>query len=66
MGYGDKQVRELEQTIEAATCDVVLSGTPVDLRRLVKVSKPILRVRYELDEIGRPNLEDVLKDWEFL
>ncbi len=66
MGYGDKQVRELEQTIEAATCDIVLSGTPVDLRRLVKVSKPILRVRYELDEIGRPNLEDVLKDWDFL
>ena len=66
MGYGDKQVRELEQTIEAATCDVVLSGTPVDLRRLVKVTKPILRVRYELDEIGRPNLEDVLRDWEFL
>jgi predicted GTPase len=66
MGYGDKQIRELEQTIEAAACDVVLSGTPVDLRRLVKVSKPILRVRYELDEIGRPNLEDVLKDWDFL
>lgn len=66
MGYGEKQMRELEQTIDAATCDVVLSGTPVDLRRLLKVNKPIVRVRYELDEIGRPNLEDVLRDWEFL
>jgi predicted GTPase len=66
MGYGDKQVRELEETINAAACDVVVSGTPVDLRRIVKANKPIVRVRYELDEIGRPNLEDILKDWEFL
>ncbi|HEV8595705.1 MAG TPA: cyclic 2,3-diphosphoglycerate synthase [Thermoplasmata archaeon] len=66
MGYGDKQVKELEDTINAATCDVVVSGTPVDLRRIVKANKPIVRVRYELDEIGRPNLEDVLRDWEFL
>ena len=66
MGYGDKQVRELEQTINAASCDVVVSGTPIDLRRIVKANKPIVRVRYELDEIGRPNLEDVLREWEFL
>ena len=66
MGYGDKQVQELEQTINAATCDVVVSGTPIDLRRIVKANKPIVRVRYELDEIGRPNLEDVLREWEFL
>jgi len=66
MGYWEKQVRELEQTINAAVCDVVVSGTPVDLRRILKANKPIVRVRYELDEIGRPNLEDVLRDWNFL
>ncbi len=66
MGYGDKQVGELQETINAATCDLVVSGTPVDLRRIVKANKPIVRVRYELDEIGRPHLEDVLRDWEFL
>jgi len=62
MGYGGKQVKELEETINAADCDLVLSGTPVDLRRIVKVNKPIVRVRYELDEIGHPNLEDVLRE----
>jgi len=66
MGYGEKQVAELAETINATPCDVVVSGTPVDLRRIVKANKPIVRVRYELDEIGRPNLEDVLRDWEFL
>jgi len=66
MGYGEKQVAELAETINATPCDVVVSGTPVDLRRIVKANKPIVRVRYELDEIGRPNLEDVLREWEFL
>ncbi len=63
MGYGDKQIAELQETINAATCDLVLSGTPIDLRRVLKVNKPVVRVRYELDEIGHPNLEDVLKDF---
>jgi len=63
MGYGGKQVKDLEETINAADCDLVLSGTPVDLRRSVKVNKPIVRVRYELDEIGHPNLEDVLHEF---
>jgi len=63
MGYGGKQVKELEDTINAADCDLVLSGTPVDLRRFLKVDKPIVRVRYELDEIGHPNLEDVLREF---
>jgi len=63
MGYGDKQVAELQETINAANCDLVLSGTPIDLRRVLKVNKPVVRVRYELDEIGHPNLEDVLKDF---
>ena len=63
MGYGDKQIAELQETINAIECDLVLSGTPIDLRRVLKVNKPVVRVRYELDEIGHPNLEDVLKDF---
>jgi predicted GTPase len=61
MGYGDKQTRELAQTIEAVDCDLVVSATPIDITRVIKVSKPILRVGYELEEIGTPNLKDVLK-----
>jgi predicted GTPase len=61
MGYSDKQVKELEMTINAAKCDIVIEGTPIKLERLVKVNKPIVKVRYELDEIGKPNLEDILK-----
>ncbi len=63
MGYGDRQIKELEQTINAANCDVVLSGTPIDLRRILNTNKPVVRVRYELDEIGHPNLEDVLDEF---
>jgi predicted GTPase len=53
MGYGDAQVRELEQTINAVDADLVLIGTPIDLKRIVKINKPSQRVRYELQEIGR-------------
>lgn len=61
MGYGDQQVKELEQTINAADADLVLIATPIDLTRLVTIHKPSQRVRYELQEIGRPTLEDILK-----
>jgi predicted GTPase len=61
MGYGAKQTRELAQTIEAVDCDLVVSATPIDITRVIKVSKPILRVGYELQEIGTPTLKDVLK-----
>ncbi len=61
MGYGDKQMRDLEKTIENADVDIVVSGTPIDLTRVVKVNKPMQRVRYELQEIGVPTLEDLLK-----
>ncbi len=60
MGYGDEQLAELEATINATDCDVVVSGTPVDLARLIDSRHPIRHVRYELDEIGRPNLADLL------
>lgn len=62
MGYGNDQVRELEDTINRADCDVVVSATPVDLHRVIKVNKPIVRVRYELCEIGHPTLEEIIVD----
>jgi predicted GTPase len=60
MGYGDAQLAELEATINATDCDVVISGTSVDLSRLIHSRHPIRHVRYELEEIGRPTLADVL------
>lgn len=60
MGYGPKQMKDLEATINAADCDLVVSATPIDLRRVTSFDKPALRVRYELQEIGRPTLQDVL------
>ena len=61
MGYGKEQMKELEKTINKAKCDVVIIGTPIDLRRLLKINKPAVRIRYELEQIGKPNLEDILK-----
>ena len=63
MGYGEKQIKDLEETINNTPCDIVVSGTPIDLNRVVKVNKPIVRVKYDLEEIGKPTLEDVLKDF---
>lgn len=62
MGYGGKQVKDLEATIAAVDCDAVIIGTPIDLRRVVKIKQPSTRVTYELQEIGHPTLEDVLKN----
>jgi len=61
MGYGEKQCQDLAATIEKIPCDLIVSGTPIDITRVIKVSKPILRVGYELEEIGTPTLKDVLK-----
>ncbi|MCD6523164.1 MAG: GTPase [Candidatus Diapherotrites archaeon] len=63
MGYSKQQIKELEQTINKAKCDVVLSGTPIDLTKILKVNKPVIRVRYELDEKGHPNLNDVINEF---
>jgi predicted GTPase len=60
MGYGDDQIRDLEETINATDCDLVLSATPIDLRRILNVRHPMDRVRYELQVIGRPTLEELL------
>jgi predicted GTPase len=62
MGYGEEQVGELEQTINAVDCDLVLIATPIDLRRLVDIRHPIDRVRYELQVIGEPTLEGILTE----
>jgi len=61
MGYGEKQTKELAATINSIDCDVVVSGTPIDLNRVITTNKRLLRVRYELDEIGSPTIKDVLK-----
>ncbi len=64
MGYGEQQVRDLEATVRATPCDAVAIGTPVDLRRLLRFEVPTTRVRYELQEVGSPTLEDVLAPWK--
>lgn len=63
MGYGKEQMAELTQTIDRVPCDLVISATPIDLGRLIKTNKRILRVTYELEEIGSPTLKDVLRDF---
>jgi predicted GTPase len=61
MGYGAKQIKDLEATINNTDCDAVIIGTPIDLRKIINIKKPAVRVTYELQEIGRPNLYDVLQ-----
>ncbi len=61
MGYGDKMVKDLEKTINKADVDLVVSATPIDLTRIIKVNKPMQRVGYELQEIGQPTLTEILK-----
>ena len=60
MGYGEEQIRDLEETINRTPCDLVLSATPIDLSSVLDVNKPILRVRYEYEDYGPPLLEEVL------
>ncbi len=62
MGYGEEMTRDLEKTINTSDVDMVISATPIDLTRIIKVNKPMQRVRYELQEIGNPTLEDILCD----
>ncbi len=60
MGYGDEQLRELEETIDRVECDVVVTGTPFDLGRLISTRHPLRHARYELRELGRPTLAEVI------
>ncbi len=61
MGYGKNQMKDLEKTINRTPCEAVVIATPVDLRRFLKISKPSAQVRYELQEIGKPDMEDVME-----
>ena len=61
MGYGVKQMKELETTINRAKADAVIIATPIDLGRLLKLKKPSTRVRYYLEEIGKPKIVDIVK-----
>lgn len=60
MGYGEQQLKDLEATINAADCDSVIIGTPIDLNRIISINKPSTRVHYELDELDQPNLKEIL------
>ncbi|MBN2412189.1 GTPase [candidate division KSB1 bacterium] len=62
MGYGNEQLKDLEATINATECDSVIIGTPIDLRRIIKITKPSVRVFYDLQEIGKLTLDDALKN----
>ncbi|MCJ7577565.1 MAG: cyclic 2,3-diphosphoglycerate synthase [candidate division Zixibacteria bacterium] len=61
IGYGKKQINDLERTINLTPCDSVVIATPVDLTKILKINKPSVRVRYELQEIGKPDLEEVIE-----
>jgi predicted GTPase len=63
MGYSDQQVKDLEETINKVPCDTVIIGTPINLKRIVKMNKPAVRVSYELEEIGSPDLAAILRDF---
>jgi predicted GTPase len=63
MGYGGKQIKDLEETINRVDCDSVVIGTPIDLRRIIKINKPSTRIYYELDEIAKPNLNEILSEF---
>jgi len=63
MGYGEKQLKDLEETINNTDCDAVIIGTPMDLSRVININKPYTRVHYELDEIGETNLSSILKSF---
>jgi len=63
LGYGEKQVAELKETIDHTPCDVVVIGTPIDLRRIITINKPTVRVKYELKVLGPVSLEHILDDF---
>ncbi|MCE7938809.1 MAG: hypothetical protein DYG90_09570 [Chloroflexi bacterium CFX6] len=62
MGYGERQIDDLETTLNRVPADLVLIGTPIDLARLVELNKPVLRVRYDLDVVGTPTLDAVIAE----
>ncbi len=63
MGYGEQQLRDLEKTIDNTDCDSVVIATPSDLNRIIKIKKPNTRVYYDLQEIGKPDLPEVISEF---
>ena len=63
MGYGRQQLNDLESTINNTDCDSVIIATPIDLNRIIKIKKPNTRVYYDLQEIGKPDMMDILDDF---
>jgi predicted GTPase len=61
MGYGRKQMKELEDTINNSDAEAVVIGTPIDLTKIIDIDKPHTRVKYELQEVGKPNLQDIIE-----
>jgi predicted GTPase len=61
MGYGEQQMKDLSATIAKTDCDSVVIATPIDLERVIRINKPCTRVEYNLQEIGRPNMDDILE-----
>jgi predicted GTPase len=66
MGYGAQQVKDLETTINASGAELVVIGTPIDLRRIVNITIPAVRVSYDLQEVGHPTLRDILGERRFI
>jgi len=62
MGYGDSQIKDLQETINRTDCDSVIVATPIDLTRIIKINKPTVRVKYELEQISGPDLKTILAD----
>ncbi|GAX62122.1 GTPase [Candidatus Scalindua japonica] len=63
MGYGQEQILELEETINKTECDTVVTGTPIDLGKIISINKPVVRARYELKEISKPDLNAIITDY---
>ena len=61
MGYDRKQILELEETINQTDCDIVITGTPIDLGKIIRINKPIVRAKYELQELSKPGLSDIIQ-----
>lgn len=63
MGYGEKQLKDLEATINNTDCDAVIIGTPIDLSRVIKINKPTARIHYDLNEVDGPSLDNILTNF---
>ena len=64
MGYNDQQIKDMEETINKAECDLVIDGSPIDLGKLINCNKPIVRVNYDIEAAGKPTIEDILNEFE--